>query len=310
MKKILITPRSFAKYNKEEIIQLLIAHGIEAEFNPVGQILSEDQLKEHLFDKDGVILGVDPLTKQVLAKAPHLKAVAKYGVGIDNIDLDYAKEHHIAVSRTVHANSNAVADYTFALLMSVSRRVVEINDGCKNGDWTKKVGLDVYGKKIGVLGLGDIGRGVVKRAKGFGMTVYGYDLYLDADYIKQNEIHFTTIAEIFKECDFITLHLPLTEKTQHLVNAELLATAKENLVLVNTARGGIVDETALYEACLNKEIFGAGIDVFETEPPEHSKLLELDNIVVGSHTAASTVGATEQMSLMAANNIIHDLEGK
>lgn len=307
MTKVLVTPRSFGKYNHDEIISLFAEKGIEIEFNPYGQIMTEEQMKECLKDKDGVIVGVDPLSEKVLSEAPKLRAIAKYGVGLDNIDLDYAQKKQIKVSKTVSANSNAVADYSFALLMSAARRVVEINNEAKEGNWQKTVALDVYGKKIGVIGLGAIGRGVVKRAQGFEMDVYGYDIFRDDDYIKENAIHFADIDTIIKECDFISIHMPLTPETKHLFNRENLKNAKENLILINTARGGIVEEDALYDLLKGGKIYGAGVDVFEEEPAQDSKLLELENVVIGCHTAASTVGATETMSTMASKNIIRDL---
>lgn len=308
MKKVLVTPRSFAKYNRQEVMDLFQKNNIEAIFNPYGTIMNEEQLIEALKDIDGLIVGVDPITEKVIDSAPNLKAIAKYGVGIDNIHMNRAKAKEITVSRTVGANSSAVADYSFALLMAVARRVVEIHNGCKNGDWGKKIALDVYGKKIGILGLGAIGRGMVERAKGFNMDIYGYDVFKDEEYIQENNIKFADVERIVRECDFISIHMPLTEDTHHMIDKDLLSKAKSNLVLINTARGGIVDEEALYQAIVDKKIYGAGIDAFEEEPPENSKLLSLDNVVAGSHTAASSFEATNLMSLMATENIIKDLE--
>lgn len=308
MRKVLITPRSFAKYNRDEVLVLFQQHGIEPVFNPYNEIMTEEQLKEALTEMDGLIVGVDPVTEAVINHAPNLKAIAKYGVGIDNIDAPAAESRNIKVSRTVGANSASVADYSFALLMAVARRVVDIHNGCKNDDWSKKIALDVFGKKIGVLGLGAIGRGMVKRAQGFDMEVYGYDIFKDEDYIRENNIQFVDIETMVKECDFISIHMPLTDETHHMFDKPLLETAKANLVIINTARGGIVDEDALYELIKDGKIYGAGIDAFEQEPARDSKLLTLENVVVGSHTAASSIGATEQMTLMAAQNIIKDLE--
>jgi D-3-phosphoglycerate dehydrogenase len=265
-------------------------------------------MAEHVKDYDGLIVGVDPVTERVLKAGEKLRAVAKYGVGVDNIDTAYAETRGIKVSRTVAANANAVADYSFALLMDVARRLAEIDKACRQNDWSKKIALDIYGKKIGILGLGAIGKGMVKRAKGFDMEVYGYDKYKDEQFIKEYDVNFTDVETIVKECDFITIHIPLLPETEHLIDAEMLSKAKDNLVIVNAARGGIIDEEALYEACKSHQIYGAGIDAFEIEPARNSKLLELDNVVVGSHTAASTIGATNTMSKMAVENIIKDLE--
>jgi len=306
MAKVLITPRSFAKYN-DEPLKMLEKAGIEVMPNPTGGILSKEEMLEHIKGVDGIIVGVDPLDKDVLS-AGNIVAVSKYGVGTDNIDLAYCKENGIEVAITKNANSEAVADYTFALMLAVARRVVEIDRACRNGDWKKRVTADVYGKKLGVVGLGAIGRGVAARAKGFSMEVYGFDIYRDEEYLKNNGITFANIDEMLKECDFISLHMPLTEDTKHIINKENLKTAKKNLILINTARGGIVSEDDLYDALKNGTILGAGVDVFECEPSHDSKLLELDNVVVGSHCAASTEGAVDAMSIMASENVIASLK--
>ena len=302
MPKILVTPRSFAKYSEEPYVRLEKA-GIECIRNPVGGILSKDDMLRYTKGIDGIIVGIDPLDKDVLS-ACDIKVISKYGVGTDNIDLAYCKENNIDVEITKNANSEAVADYAFALILSVARKVVEIDRACRAGDWGKTVSADVFGKKIGIVGLGAIGRGVAARAKGFSMTVYGYDVYRDDDYLKSNNIQFLSLDEMLKECDFISLHMPLTKENKYIISASNLKTANNDLIIINTARGGIINEADLYDALKNKLILGAGLDVFEHEPPKDSKLLELDNVVVGSHCAASTVGAVNTMSEMAVDNII------
>lgn len=307
MKKVLITPRSFGKYNKDELIEKMKAHDIEPIFNPYGRILTEQEMQDELQGMDGVIVGVDPINTKVMENAKHLKVISKYGVGIDNIDSAYANSKGILVTRTVNANTDAVADYAMTLLMCVARRVVEIDIGCHHEDWTKKEALDVYGKKLGVLGLGAIGKGVVKRATGFDMKIYGYDVVSDEDFLKQYDVEFTDIDTIVKECDFISLHLPLNEKTKHILNKDNLASAKDNLIIINTARGGLIDEEDLYDLLKYHKIYGLGLDVFEIEPPQDSKLLSLPNVVVSSHTAASSKGAINAMSIMAVDNLIDNL---
>ena len=302
MPKVLITPRSFAKYSNEPY-QKLEQAGIEVIKNPTGGVMSKEEMRLHIKGMDGVILGVGPMDADVLS-AGQLKAVSKYGVGTDNIDLAYCKTHNIEVTITKNANSAAVADYAFALLLGVARRMVEIDKGCRAGDWGKKVAVDVYGKKIGIAGLGAIGRGVAQRAKGFNMDVYGYDIYRDDAYLEENQITFATVDEMLRTCDFLSLHMPLTEETRNIINAASLKTAKKNLIIINTARGGIIHEDDLYEALKNNVIYGAGIDAFEHEPAINSKLLELDNVIVGSHCGASTEGAVDAMSNMAVDNII------
>lgn len=303
MPKVLITPRSFAKYDKTPY-EYLEKNGFEVIPNPVGDILTKEDMKKAIQGVDAIIVGVDPLDEEVLANANKLKVISKYGVGTDNIANAYCEKHGIKVCITRGANSSAVADYAFTLMLAVARKVSEIDHNCRQGDWAKRVAVDVYGKKLGVLGLGAIGKGVVERAKGFHMDVYGYDVYRDDDYIQANNVTFTDVETIVKECDFISIHLPLMDSTRHLIDRKMLQKAKDNLIIVNTARGGIICEEDLYDAIQAKEILGAGVDVFEHEPAKNSKLLELESVIVGSHCAASTIGAVDQMSMMAVENVI------
>lgn len=297
--KILITPRSFGQFSKTPIT-LLEDFGFELIKNPKGSILTEDDLIELVQDVDAIIVGVDPLSKRVLEHAKNLKVISKYGVGVDNIDLDYAKEKGIAIERAINANSDAVADYAFTLLASVARRVVEIHNACVKHDWQKRNALDIYKKSIGIIGYGAIGKGLAKRASGFDMDIMVYDPFLESVDIGR----LVSLDEIIENSDFISLHLPLTDDTHHLINAENIKKMKKNAVIINTARGGVIDETALYHALKNKEIYGAGLDVFETEPPSDSPLVSLDNVVLGAHSAASTEGAVNNMGQMASENVI------
>lgn len=301
--KVLITPRSFGK-NSDKDFQRLKEHGFEIVRKSDGSIYTEEEMKEAIEDVDAVIVGVDPLNREVLSCAKKLKVIAKYGVGTDNIDLEYCKEHGIPVEITRGANSAAVADFAFALMLGLARRMVEIDKGCRVGDWSKKESLDVYGKKLGVLGLGAIGKGVVRRARGFDMEIYGYDVFRDEAFLEENHVKFTGVEEIFRECDFISVHLPLLKETEHLIDKELLSKAKKNLILINTARGGIIKEEDLYQALKDGRIYGAGIDAFECEPASESPLLELDNVILGSHCAASTKGAVDKMTEMATDHIL------
>ena len=304
--KVLVTPRSFGKADPRSFAVLENA-GLEIVRNDTGGILDKQALAAKLADCDGVVIGVDPLDADVLAAAPKLKAVAKYGVGVDNIDLAECERRGIKVSRTVGANSDAVADYAFALMLAVARRVVEIDGLCRRKDWSKLNGLDVYGKTLGLLGMGAIGKGVAARAKGFGMKILAYDPFWDEAFAAGAGIERADPERIYREADFISLHVPLTDETRGMIGSAQLAMMKPCAILVNTARGGIIDEEALLQALKNKTIYGAGIDAFEQEPPANDEWFTLPNIVLGSHSAASSNGATEKMSRMAAENLVRDL---
>ncbi|MCG1013191.1 phosphoglycerate dehydrogenase [Tepidanaerobacter sp. GT38] len=305
--KILITPRSFGKSSSKPL-DLLKEKGYEVVQNPYGRIMTRQEMMKHIVDVDGIIVGVDPLDREVLACGKRLKAISKYGVGTDNIDVEYAKEKNIPVMRTVGANAEAVADFTFALMLAVARRIVEIDAGCRKLNWNKITSIEVHGKTLGLIGLGAIGKKVARRAAGFDMKVLAFDTFKDEVYAKENGITYVTLEELLKESDFISLHLPLTDETRNLISYEQFKMMKPMAVIVNTARGGIIDENALLWALKEKRIWGAGIDVFEEEPPKNSELLKMDNIVIGSHCAASTYEAIEKMGMMAAENLIECLE--
>lgn len=309
MKKILITPRSFGKTDKS-VFNIIKDAGYEPVVNPYGQILTKEQMIENIKDAIGVIVGVDPLDKDVIDAAPNLKAIAKYGVGTDNIDVKYAESRGIPVSITAGANTNAVADYAFSLMLAVARKVTLINDMCHKKNWTKVIGSDIYGKSLGVIGLGAIGKGVAKRSIGFDMKVYAYDLFWNDEYAINNKIEYATVQKIFETCDFISLHLPLTDETRNIVNDAALSSMKPNCILINTARGGLIDESALIRALKNGTILGAGLDVFNSEPPEDPEIYKLENLIMGSHCSASTNGASEQMSYLSATHLIEDLKEK
>lgn len=304
--KILVTPRSFGK-NNPELFHRLREAGLDVIRNDTGGILSEDAIKEKLAPCAGVILGVDPMNAAVLAVAPQLRAIAKYGVGLDNIDLEVCKARGIAVSRTVGANSNAVADYALTLMLAVARKATFIDRRCRERDWSKITGIDLYGKTLGIVGLGAIGKCVARRARGFDMKILAQDVVWDEDYAREAGIERADVDRICREADFISLHTLLTDETRGLINARRLGAMKKNAVIVNTARGGLIDEAALLAALREGRIYGAGLDVFEQEPPADPAWYALDNLVMGSHCSSSTTGATEAMGRMAVDNLLRDL---
>jgi len=304
--KVLTTPRSYGKTDPE-LFTMLENAGLEVVRNETGGILDKAAIKDLLSDCDGVILGVDPMDAEVIASAPKLKAIAKYGVGVDNIDMDAAKSRGIKVSRTVGANSEAVADYAMALILAVARKTVEIDKRCRQDDWKKITTRDVSGATIGILGLGAIGRNVAMRAQGFGMKVLAYDPYWDDEYASAHNIAKSTPDEIYANADIISLHLPLMPETENFIGQAELAKMKPGAILINTARGGLIDENALLDALEAGKLYGAGIDAFSQEPPKDPRWFKLDNVVMGSHCAASTSGAARNMGRMATSNLLRDL---
>lgn len=304
--KVLTTPRSYGKTDPA-VFEMLEKAGLEVIRNETGGILDQEAMKRLLAGCEGVIVGVDPLDAQVMAAAPRLRAIAKYGVGVDNIDLEAARARGIKVSRTVGANAEAVADYAMTLMLAVARRAAAIDARCRRGDWGKITTRDISGGVLGLLGLGAIGRLVARRAQGFGMTVMAYDPFWDEDYARANGIVKTSPEEIYAQADVISLHLPLTEETRGTIGAPELSQMKPDAILINTARGGLIDEDALLDALAAGRIYGAGVDAFAQEPPEDPRWFTLENVVLGSHCAASTDGAARNMGRMATENLIRDL---
>ncbi|MBQ7608721.1 MAG: phosphoglycerate dehydrogenase [Desulfovibrionaceae bacterium] len=303
---ILVTPRSFGK-NNPELFDRLRDHGLSVIRNDTGAILSEEAMIERIADCQGVILGIDPMNARVLAQAKKLKAIAKYGVGTDNIDLEECKKRNIAVSRTVGANSNAVADYAFALMLAVARRVLVIDRRCRNADWGKMTGIDIYGKTLGIVGLGAVGKAVALRAQGFSMKILAYDVFHNDEWAGAHGVTYTDLDTLIQEADIISLHAALTDTNHHLLSQERIARMKQTAIVINTARGELVDEDALLAALMEKRIYGAGLDVFAHEPPDNPAWFSLDSVVLGSHTSSSTIGATEAMGTLAVDNLLRDL---
>lgn len=306
--KILVTPRSFGKTSNVPF-EMLKRYGYEIIRNESGKQYTESQLLDIIEDIDGIIVGLDPLSASVMRKAKKLKVVSKYGVGLDNIDLEEAKKLGVKVTFTPGANNESVADLAFTLMLSLSRNIIKLDTIVRNNGWEKVIGSEIYGKTIGIVGTGAIGKGVAKRAKGFDMKVLAFDIYPDNNFADKYGIEYVDKKTILEESDFISLHVPLTDEMYHFIGAEELNSMKETAFIINTSRGGIINEEELYNALKDRKIAGAGLDVFEMEPPVNNKLLELSNVILSPHCGASTTDATNRMGVMAAEGLISILEG-
>ncbi|RBP46981.1 phosphoglycerate dehydrogenase [Garciella nitratireducens] len=308
-KKILITPRSFGKTN-DVPFKILEKHGYEIIRNQTGEKYSEQQLIDIIEEMDGIIVGLDPISRKVLEKAKNLKVVTKYGVGLDNIDLRAAKRLGIQVTFTPGANDESVADFTFSLMLSVSRHIKQLDEIVRNDCWGKIIGTEVYGKTLGIIGTGAIGKDVARRARGFNMEILAYDIYPDENFAKKIGLKYVDKKTLLKNSDFISFHVPLTDEMYHFIDEEELKMMKDSAIIINTSRGGIINEDSLYYALRDKKIAAAALDVFENEPPINSRLLELDNVLLSPHCGASTIDATNRMGLMAVEGLISILEEK
>lgn len=229
------------------------------------------------------------VTKEFIDKAPNLKLVVRAGVGLDNIDQEYCSNKGIEVRNTAEASTISVAELVFALLLGIARRIVQKTEEVKKGYWRREGGFELSGKTLGIIGYGRIGREVAKRAKSFGMTVVAYDPYLT-----KTDVPMLSLNELLHVSDIITLHIPLTDETKNLINAKTIKEMRNGVILINTSRGGVIDENDLYDALAKGKVSFAGLDVFQIEPP-NSKLLELDNVVLTPHIGGSTVDASDRV---------------
>lgn len=307
--KILVTPRAFAKSGMEQI-QMMREAGWEVHVNETGKSYTYEEFLDYAKDVDGIIIGVDKANRDMLDKCTNLKAIAKYGVGVDNIDMEAAKEKGIRISRAIGSNSVSVAEHTIALMFALSKNIYVASKQVKNGSWNKPYGFEVNDKTIGIIGFGNIGKNVARMVQGLNMKVMAFDAFpIDETYANTNNIQISTFDEIVENADVITLHLPLTEETKNMFHLDVMKKMKPTSILINAARGGIVNEADLYTALLTKEIAGAGFDVYSTEPPmANDPLLQLDNFVLTPHTASKTKEADTNTIRLSVQNILRDLE--
>jgi len=278
-----------------------------------GSGIDDPKFIEALKGVDAVLCGNDLLVNDaMLDKAPRLKAVAKMGVGLDTVDIKAASSHNAIVFNTPGANNQAVADHTFGLILSLARKIVFCDQSLRDNRWehTKIMGIEIWQKTLGLIGLGAIGRCVALRAKGFKMKVVAYDPFWPEEFAGEHGIKKMQIDDLLEVSDIISLHLPLTEENRGMINEKTLQSMKPTALLVNTARGEIVKEKDLYNALKDNVIAGAGLDVFENEPPTNSPLLKLDNVVMTPHIAAFTHDAMNNMCTGIANQIIEYAKGK
>ncbi len=305
---VLATPRSFAK-NDPAPLNLLENSGCSVIRLPIGGGDLHQQLLEYLPQADAVIAGLEEYDASMLKLAKKLKVISRYGVGYDKIDLEAAAAQGIKITNTPGTNGDSVADLAMALMLCAARQVCHMDRVIRGGGNDRPVtGVEMWKKTLGVIGTGRIGKGVVERAMGFQMKVLAYDAYPDQAFIEAHNGSYVDLDTLFQQADFITLHAPLTEETRHLVNAKRLAQMKPRAVLVNTARGEIIDENALYQALKENTIGAAGLDVTVTEPPCGSPLATLQNCVLTPHAGASTHEASYNMGMLAAQNALDILK--
>jgi len=307
--RILVTRRVHASG-----MDLLAAHA-DLDVYEEDRPMPRGEMLRRVRDVDGLLCHLhDRIDEELIAAAPRLRAIAIYAVGYNNIDLAAARRRGIVVTNTPGVLTEATADLTWALLLAAARRIPEAERFVRAGrfeGWGPNLflGADVHGRTIGIVGMGAIGSAVARRARGFGMTVL-YHNRARSEHEAELDARLVPLDELLASSDFVCLHVPLTEETHHLIGAEQLAMMKHTAVLVNVARGAVVDEEALVRALENGTIAGAALDVYEHEPAIHPRLLALDNVVLAPHLGSATVGTRERMAVTAATDLLAALAGQ
>ena len=275
--------------------------------------LSPKELAEAIGPYDGLLVrSSTKVTAEVIAKADRLKVIGRAGVGLDNVDAEAATKRGIIVMNVPAGNTISTAEHTMSLLMALARRIPQAHASLHAGRWerSKFVGTELFGKTLGIIGLGKIGTEVARRAQAFGMRVIASDPFLSSERAQQLEIQLTDLPRLYAEADFITVHTPLTAETRHMIGAKELAAMKRGVRLINCARGGIIDETALHQAITAGRVAGAAIDVFEEEPPKDHPLLALEQVIATPHLGASTEEAQLNVAVEVAKQVADALLGR
>ena len=303
--KILVTREIFP-----ETLAYLRQH-LDVEDNQSDNMMSAETLAAKLADKVGVMSsGSDKIDAALLAMVPNLKAVCNIGVGYNNIDVNAASQHKIIVTNTPGVLDETVADTAFAYVLATAKRMTESEQFLRNGQWKKNtltlmLGRDVHHATLGIVGMGRIGQAVARRARGFDMKVIYYNRNrVAADIERDCNAIYVSKQELMKQADFIVLLVPYTPENHHLIGAAEIALMKSDAVLINIARGGIVDEVALIDALKQRKIFGAGVDVFENEPNFRKEFLELSNVVLLPHLGSASENTRLAMANLAAKNLV------
>jgi D-3-phosphoglycerate dehydrogenase len=299
---ILISTSSFARYSRGPLDRLE-GWGASYRLNAKGRKLTAEEISALLRDIDGLIAGTEPLTREVLEGAPRLKVISRCGTGLDNVDLSAASELGIQVRNTPEAHVDAVAELTLAAILDVLRHVTEADRCIRNGEWRKPMGRLLRGKTVGLIGLGRVGRRLIELLQPSEVALLATDPHEDCEYAAEHRVEYVKLDELLQGADVVSLHLPFCEEIRHLIDEERLSRMRPGAVLVNCARGGIVNEEALAVALEKGLIGGAHVDTFEREPYE-GPLTELENVTLTPHIGSYAIEGRVQMEREAVENLI------
>lgn len=305
MNKVLTSPSSFGQISSLPF-DILEKHGFTVINNPFGRKLTEDEVIEIAHDCVGIVAGVEPLNKKVMDALPNLKCISRVGVGMDSVDLEYAHVKGIKVVNTPDGPTRSVAEMTVALTFSLLRKIPQADSNIKNGVWKKEIGNLLYGKKIGVVGLGRIGKMTANLFSGLGNSVIGFDVYPDEKWATDNSVELVTLGQLLQNADIVSLHIPPNKDKTYFIDSKLLSMMKPSAFLINVSRGGVVDEKHLYKMLNAHELTGAAIDVFSEEPYK-GPLTKLPNVILTPHLGSYAAEGKVKMELDAVNNLIQNM---
>ena len=309
-KKVLVTATNYSTYCMDAKM-LLESNDVTVVEYTHGRPMTKDELLAVIEDIDGVVAGVDTWNEDIFSRAKKLKAIARFGVGVDNIDLDSAKRHGIVVSNARGMNSNPVAELAVALILSCLRNIPNFNNSIRKGEWDRFMGRDLSGMTVGLLGFGDIAQKTAKKLRGFDVTIQAYDLYPNIEKAEALSVSMVSMDEVLATSDIVSMHLPSIAETHHIMNDEAFLKMKTGAYFVNTARGALVDENALYRALKANRLSAAASDVFEYEPvTADNPLFTLSNFFATPHTAAETYSTYKNVGLETARAILDVFSGK
>ena len=290
--------------------KILVDNGLKVSYEPT---ITAEQIQETIGQYNIVIVrSRTKLTKELIEKADNCKIIARVGVGLDNIDEEAAKTKNIRVINAVEGAMNAVAELVLGLMLSLARQTARGDREIRNGNWLKKElkGTELRGKYLGIIGLGNIGKRLGRLARALNMNIIGYDVIpIDEEFSKEVGLLKADLNTLLQSSDYISIHVPLLDSTYHLLDAQKMSTMKKTAKIINTSRGGVVDEDALYDALKNGTLGGAALDVFEKEPATENKLAELDNVILTPHIGAQTKEAQSLAANVIAEKIIQILRG-
>ena len=302
--RIGVTTVSFS--SNHVLLDKLRETGFVIKVNPFGRRLTPEELIEFLKDCDSAIIGLDKINSTVLDNCPRLKLISKYGVGLDNIDFDACRRFNVSVKYPIGVNKRSVSEMALAMSLGLARNIYKTSFELKSGIWNKSGGFELSGKNVGIIGFGNIGRDFAELLAPFNVTVYANDTNKNVFKDLPSYVQPATVEQLFERCDIISIHTPLTSQTENLISRRNIHKLKDGVILINTARGGILNEKDVTQALKTGKIGGLGIDAYAVEPSTELELVELPNVICTPHTGGNSKEAVYAMGNAAINQLYHD----